>query len=78
VKTCDERSTFEKPIIVFLNIYFHDFSVKNYLILYAKQKKSGSESSVACLKQASETSNFCLKQDRSLKASAAQLYPDFP
>ena len=22
---------------VFLNIYFHDFSVKNYLILYAKQ-----------------------------------------
>ena len=38
VKTCDERSTFEIPIIVFLNIYFHDFSVKNYLILYAKQK----------------------------------------
>ena len=78
VKTCDERSTFEIPIIVFLNIYFHDFSVKNYLILYAKQKKSGSESSVSCLKQASEMSNFCLKQGRSLKASEAQLYPDFP
>ena len=78
VKTCDERSTFEIPITVFLNIYFHDFSVKNYLILYAKQKKSGSESSVSCLKQASEMSNFCLKQGRSLKASAAQLYPDFP
>ena len=77
VKTCDERSTFEIPT-VFLNIYFHDFSVKNYLILYAKQKKSGSESSVSCLKQASEMSNFCLKQGRSLKASAAQLYPDFP
>ena len=78
VKTCDERSTFEIPIIVFLNIYFHDFSVKNYLILYAKHKKSGSESSVSCLKQASEMSNFCLKQGRSLKASEAQLYPDFP
>ena len=76
-KTWDERSTFAMPIIVFLNIYFHDFSVKNYLILYAKQKKSGSESSVSCLKQASEMSNFCLKQGRSLKASAAQLYPDF-
>ena len=35
---------------VFLNIYFHDFLVKNYLILYAKQNKSGSESSVSCLK----------------------------
>ena len=77
-KTWDERSTFAMPIIVFLNIYFHDFSVKNYLILYAKHKKSGSESSVSCLKQASEMSNFCLKQGRGLKASAAQLYPDFP
>ena len=64
MKTCDERSTFAIPIIVFLNIYFHDFSVKNYLILYAKQKKSGSESSVSCLEQASEMSNFCLKQGR--------------
>ena len=25
----------------FLNIYFHDFSVKNYLILYAKQTNQG-------------------------------------
>ena len=77
-KTWDERCTFAMPIIVFRNIYFHDFSVKNYLILYAKQKNSGSESSVSCLKQASEMSNFCLKQGRGLKASAAQLYPDFP
>ena len=64
MKTCDEQSAFEIPIIVFLNIYCHDFSVKNYLILYAKQKKSGSESSVSCLEQASEMSNFCLKQGR--------------
>ena len=63
---------------VFLNIYFHDFLVKNYLILYAKQNKSGSESSVSCLKQDSEMSNFCLKQGRGLKASAAHLYPNFP
>ena len=34
VKTCDERSTFAIPIIFFVNIYCHDFSVKNYLILY--------------------------------------------
>ena len=45
VKTCEERPTFAKPIIFFLNIYF---SAKNYLILYAKQSKSGSESSVSC------------------------------
>ena len=50
-----------------LNFYFHDFSVKNYLILYAKQKKSGSESSASFL-----------KQSRGLKASAAQFYPDLP
>ena len=30
-KTCGERSTFAVPIIFFLNIYFLDFSVKNYL-----------------------------------------------
>ena len=35
----------------FLNIYFHDFSVKNYLIVM--QNKSGWESSVSCLKQGS-------------------------
>ena len=29
------------PIYFFLYIYFHDFSVKNYLILYAKQSKLG-------------------------------------
>ena len=29
VKTCDERATFVIPIFFFLNIYFHDFSVKN-------------------------------------------------
>ena len=63
----------------FLNIYFHDFSVKNYLILYAKQNKSGSEISVSCLKQGSEMSNFCLvKQGWGLKPSAAQLHPEFP
>ena len=45
VKTCEERPTFAIPIIFFLNIHF---SAKNYLILYAKQSKSGSESSVSC------------------------------
>ena len=78
VKTCDERSTFAISIPFFLNVYFHDFSVENYLILYAKQNKLGSESSVSCLKQDSEMSNFCLKQGRGLKASAAHLYPNFP
>ena len=63
VKTCDERSTFAIPIIFFFrNIHFHDFSLKNYLNRYAKQNKSGSESSVSCLKQSSEMSDFCLKQ----------------
>ena len=78
VKTCHERSTFAIPIISFLNIYFQYFSVKSYLILYAKQSKSGSESSVSCLKQGSEMRNFCLKQSRGLRASAAQLPPEFP
>ena len=77
VKTCDERSILAIPIIFFLNIYFHDFSVKNYLILYAKQNKSGSKSSVSCLKQSGEMSNFCLKQSRGLKALATHLYPNF-
>ena len=58
VKTYDERSTFAILITLFLNIYFHDFSVKSYLILCAKQSKSGSESSVSCLNQGSEMSNF--------------------
>ena len=77
VKTCDERSIFVIPIIFFLNIYLQDFSVKNYLILYAKQNKSGSKSSVSCLKQSGEMSNFCLKQSRGLKALATHLYPNF-
>ena len=51
VKTCDERSTFAIPII-----------------LYTKQNKSGSETSVSCLKQGSEMSDFCLKQGQDLKA----------
>ena len=79
VNTCDERSTFAIPIIFFLTIYFHDFSVKNkYVILYAKQRKSGSESSVLCLKQSSEMRNLCLKRGRGWQASAALLHPDFP
>ena len=41
MKTCDKRSSFAIPIFFFLYIYFHDFSVKNYLILYAKQSKLG-------------------------------------
>ena len=77
VKTCEERPTFAIPIIFFLNIYF---SAKNYLILYAKQSKSGSESSVSChgLKQGSEMRSLCLKQGRGLLASAAHLYTNFP
>ena len=69
---------FAVPITFSLNSHFHDFSVKNYLILYAKQNKSGSESSVSCLKQHSEISNFCLKQGWSLESSTAQLHPDLP
>ena len=61
VLSCDERSTFAIPIFFPLKICFHDFSVKNYLILHAKQSKLGSESSVSCLKQSGEMSNFCLK-----------------
>ena len=38
-KTWHERSTFEIPIIFSLSIGFHDFSVKNYLLQYAKQNK---------------------------------------
>ena len=61
----------------FLNIYFHDFSAKNYLILYVKQIRWGSESSVSCLKQGERNEQFCVKQGDALKASAAYLYPDF-
>ena len=38
------------------------------IILYTKQNKSGSESSVSCLKQGSKMSNFCLTQGQGLKA----------
>ena len=78
VKTCNERSTLMQYQYFFLNIHFHDFSRKNYLIRYAKQNKSGSESSVSCLKQSGKMSNFCLKQGQGLKTSAAQLNIDFP
>ena len=78
VNTCDERAIFAIPIIFFLNIYFQYFSVKNYLILYAKQSKSGSKRSVSSLKQGSEMRSLCLKQGRGLRASAAHLHPDFP
>ena len=47
----DQRSTFAIPIIFFLKTYFHDFSVESYLIVYAKQNKSGSESSASYPKQ---------------------------
>jgi len=77
-ETCDEQSTFAVQIIFFLNIYFQDFRVKNYLILYVKQSKLASESSVSCIKQGSEMSNFCLEQGWGLKALAAQVYPNFP
>ena len=75
METCDERSTFAIRIIFFLNIYFQDFSVKTYLILYVNQNKSGSESSVSCLKQGGEMRNFCLKQGRGLQALAEKVYP---
>ena len=44
--------------IFFLNIYFHNFGVKKHLTLYAKQNKSGSESSVSYLKQGGKMSNI--------------------
>ena len=77
-RTCDERSIFAIPIFFFLHIYFHNFGVKKHLTLYAKQNKSGSESSVSYLKQGGKISNFCLKQGHGLKALMAQLNPDFP
>ena len=43
VKACDEQFTFPIPKLFFLNIYFRDFSLKNYLILYVKQNKSEAE-----------------------------------
>ena len=47
------------------------------LVLYTKQNKSGSESSVSCFKQGSEMSNFCLTQGQGLKALGAPPYPNF-
>ena len=63
VKACDKQFTFAIPIIFFQCIYFRDVSLKNYLILYVKQKKNQCQN---------------LKQRRGLKASAAQLCQDFP
>ena len=52
-----KRSTFAKPPFI-LNIYFHDVSLKNCSILFAKQNKSGSENSDSSLKQGRKMSNF--------------------
>ena len=35
----DEQFTLAIPIIFFQSIYFRDVSLKNYLILYVKQKQ---------------------------------------
>ena len=81
VKTCDEheQSTFAIPIFFFLNIPFHDFSVKDYLILYAKKKTNQGQKVVSpVLNRVAKCAIFCLKLGRGLKASAAQLYPDHP
>ena len=72
-----KRSTFAKPTFI-LNIYFHDVSLKNCSILYAKQNKSGLENNDSSLKQGRKMSSFCLKQAKGLKASAVLLFPDFP
>ena len=59
----------------FLNIYL--YKCEKLLNSVCKTNKSGSESSVSCPKHGSEMSNFCLKQGRGLKASAAHLFPKF-
>ena len=56
-----KQSTFAEPTFI-LNIYFHDVSLKNCSMLYAKQNKSGTENSNSSLKQGREMSSFCLKQ----------------
>ena len=71
MKTYDEQFTVAIPKMFFLNIHFRDVSLKNYLILYVKQKNMRQN-----LKQGSEMSHV-FKQGRGLKASAAQLYQDF-
>ena len=53
-----------------VSFWADDVSLKTYLILYAKWNELGSLSKVCCLKQGSEMSNFCLKQDQGLKALA--------
>ena len=63
VKVCDKQFTFAISIIFFQCIYFRDVSLKNYLILYVKQKKNQCQN---------------LKQRRGLKVSEAELYQDFP
>lgn len=52
-----KRSTFAKPPFT-LNIYFHDVSLKNCSILFAKQNKSGSENSDSSLKQGWKNEQF--------------------
>ena len=52
-----KQSTFAEPTFI-LNIYFHDVSLKNCSILYAKQNKSGLENSNSSLKQGREMSSF--------------------
>ena len=75
-RTCDERSIFAIPIFFSL-ISISKFWCEKALNFVCKPNKSGSESSVSYLKQGGKMSNFCLKQGHGLKASAAQLYPDF-
>ena len=72
-----KRFTFAKPLFI-LNIYFHDVSLKNCSILYAKQNKSGSENSDSSLKQGRKMGNFCLKQAKGLKASAVPALSRLP
>ena len=57
-KSCDERCTFAIPIMFCLNVYSQHFSVKNYLILHAKQN-----SRVSCHKQGSEMKKSIRRQN---------------
>ena len=46
----------------FLNIYFHDFSVKNYLILYAKQTNQGQKVVFPVLNRVAKWAIFVLNR----------------
>ena len=48
--------------IFFLNIYFHDFSVKNYLILYAKQTNQGQKVVFPVLNRVAKWAIFVLNR----------------